>query len=599
MSESGEVTIRVVTDAKNLDELRQGMKQWQTELNSSDFGSAQFQQAQQKVGEFKTAIKDATGAGQGMHQTYFQLGTLIREVGTAWMAWQAALQAFKGAEVAAQFDLMNTTLDNFAKKDGTSAKVVMDQIREATNGTVSEVDMLKAALKFRMQDVPFAQIPELMQIADERSKLFGVDFETASQAILSASLGITRSLKTQLGISVDAKTAEAEYAKTLGISADQLSEVGKRHAILNGIIIESNRQNLQMNKEAEAQVDTWEQMKAALSNVALAFGHLLGVFTPVIGAITWIVDLLKLSIEEITLFVKVGYDAITGHFQQASTDMGALNTKAQEVMAKLKEGWKAVTVTVEGDTKATKENTKAHEDRHAALIKGTQADINQSKVQEAATTKAKSDRLAGFKEELAAITKHQLDINKIQGENEQARLAAAKKEAQQQAQVYTQMGQSVGSQMAQGITQGVPVLHAAFKAVLDEILSFIEKQLLAAIFENTAKMFGTLGPVGLVIGATESAAITALFDVAKAEIKSFAAGGMIYEPVVGRGLQSGSIYTIAEQQPEYVSPIHDGRYGGAAGQMQPSIRIFPIADNQQIAVMVEYGNRALAQRRIQ
>lgn len=43
---------------------------------------------------------------------------------------------------------------------------------------------------------------------------------------------------------------------------------------------------------------------------------------------------------------------------------------------------------------------------------------------------------------------------------------------------------------------------------------------------------------------------------------ALAQGGMISEPVVGRGMKSGSIYTIAETQPEYVSPVN--RMGQAA-----------------------------------
>lgn len=43
-------------------------------------------------------------------------------------------------------------------------------------------------------------------------------------------------------------------------------------------------------------------------------------------------------------------------------------------------------------------------------------------------------------------------------------------------------------------------------------------------------------------------------------VKSLATGGMVYEPVIGTGLETGQTYTIAERQPEYVGP--PGSQGG-------------------------------------
>ena len=55
-------------------------------------------------------------------------------------------------------------------------------------------------------------------------------------------------------------------------------------------------------------------------------------------------------------------------------------------------------------------------------------------------------------------------------------------------------------------------------------------------------------------------------------VLGFAGGGMINEPVVGMGMRSRSIYTLAERGPEYVSPAsanrmgQQGRYGGGGGE---------------------------------
>ena len=71
----------------------------------------------------------------------------------------------------------------------------------------------------------------------------------------------------------------------------------------------------------------------------------------------------------------------------------------------------------------------------------------------------------------------------------------------------------------------------------------------------------------------------------------FQHGGIISEPVVGRGMRSGSFYTFAERGPEYVVPT------GGGGGMTPFVTVIPLIDNAGLAVKVEVGNRINRRRR--
>lgn len=74
-------------------------------------------------------------------------------------------------------------------------------------------------------------------------------------------------------------------------------------------------------------------------------------------------------------------------------------------------------------------------------------------------------------------------------------------------------------------------------------------------------------------------------------VLGFAGGGLITEPVIGRGMRSGSMYTIAEKGPEYVTPTHS--YGRSS---EPEIIVENRITPDGLATTVRRGNRILAQR---
>ena len=69
-------------------------------------------------------------------------------------------------------------------------------------------------------------------------------------------------------------------------------------------------------------------------------------------------------------------------------------------------------------------------------------------------------------------------------------------------------------------------------------------------------------------------------------------GGVINEPIVGRGMQTGGVYTFGESGPERITPMsHEG--GGG----MPYVTVIPIVNSSGLAVQVEVGNRINNRRR--
>jgi hypothetical protein len=110
---------------------------------------------------------------------------------------------------------------------------------------------------------------------------------------------------------------------------------------------------------------------------------------------------------------------------------------------------------------------------------------------------------------------------------------------------YKEMGTAMGAAFGSAIGDGgKDAVKNAFKAMLGIELNYLEAKLSAAVFENAMKRFGSMGVPGLVIAAAEAGAVTAGFEIVKANISKFA---------VGTSFAPGGMALVGEQGPELVN----------------------------------------------
>lgn len=87
------------------------------------------------------------------------------------------------------------------------------------------------------------------------------------------------------------------------------------------------------------------------------------------------------------------------------------------------------------------------------------------------------------------------------------------------------IGDALGKDLAESLAKGNLDLRDAFKSMLNTMLDFLEKLVLASIAQRTVSNVGTLGFVGMAKAAGEAALITAAFEAAKGVIAGFSSGG--------------------------------------------------------------------------
>lgn len=135
----------------------------------------------------------------------------------------------------------NEQISNSFNAIAQSAGLAGDSLREgliaASRGLADDDDILRAANKSIIELGSNAdRIPEIMEVARKSTALFGGDlvqnFENLSQALAS---GNTKALK-NIGLVIDAESAQQKYAASIGVTVSQLTDAGKKQAITNAAL---------------------------------------------------------------------------------------------------------------------------------------------------------------------------------------------------------------------------------------------------------------------------------------------------------------------------------------------------------------------------
>ena len=194
--------------------------------------------------EFSNAIDDIQNRLIGLNGPIGNLASNFRGllvplglVGAAVVGVRAAFNAITEAD---RIDQISRQFDVAAERAGLFGTSLRASLQEAEGGLFDfELVLQQTALAVNELGAGVQQYPELLRAARNATILFGGDanrnFELLNQAILS---GRTRSLQ-QIGLFIDQTKAVNDFAKSLGVSADALTEAGRRQAILNAVISES------------------------------------------------------------------------------------------------------------------------------------------------------------------------------------------------------------------------------------------------------------------------------------------------------------------------------------------------------------------------
>lgn len=154
----------------------------------------------------------------------------------------AAKKVIDFAEEGAAISGLKTSTANLAASYGVSMNDVVTSLKNASQGTISEMGAMQAAGNHMMlglgSDVD--KMSNLMEIAMFRGKAMGLSTEQAFSDIVRGIGRMSPLILDNLGIMIDADNTFKSYAASIGKTSEELSNLEKRQALYNSVLENGN-----------------------------------------------------------------------------------------------------------------------------------------------------------------------------------------------------------------------------------------------------------------------------------------------------------------------------------------------------------------------
>ena len=151
----------------------------------------------------------------------------------------------------------------------------LERMRAATRGTMSDLALMESASTAHIMGV-VKNVDELVmakEVATARAGAMGKSVEAYFQSMITALGTGNQQAMRNLGIMMDAAAVYDEYAKSVGKSADALTEQEKASARLAAVINDEGTQSLiKMQKEVGGTLDAYDRLSASKTNFRTELG---------------------------------------------------------------------------------------------------------------------------------------------------------------------------------------------------------------------------------------------------------------------------------------------------------------------------------------
>lgn len=204
-------------------------------------------------------IGEANGAFDRLN---LSAGKVAIGIGLVTAATAALLKAIDRGQIVSE---LSTAFNSLEKQAGGSA-TALDKLKDATGGLIDNLDLMRASNQALLSGLTPDQFLQLASAADTLGDAVGKNTKEALDDLVnSVSTGNERMLKAY-GITIDNAKAEAEFAKSLGVTASQLNELGKKEAARIALIDVTQEKTKKLGAGTETAGDQMQKLGNALSN---------------------------------------------------------------------------------------------------------------------------------------------------------------------------------------------------------------------------------------------------------------------------------------------------------------------------------------------
>lgn len=206
-------------------------------------------QTEEKIKGVQNSAEDAAESTESLFKTLaIGAGTLLGSLASLKVALAAIDRGSRVDDIA-------TSFNRLAEAAGFSADEIQNRLSNALGGLFTSTEVARAANELFVAGLNPDKFDEIAQAARSLAEVTGGDLnqalDTVSQSLLR---GNDRALKA-LGVNVDLTEAYADFARQVGLTADELNEAGQleaaRIAILRELEFQTQRLGLVQNDAAD------------------------------------------------------------------------------------------------------------------------------------------------------------------------------------------------------------------------------------------------------------------------------------------------------------------------------------------------------------
>jgi hypothetical protein len=243
----------------------------QTEFVSK--GAKNVEGDTQRIGKAQTRLgQSSASAGRSFSSQAQGLGGLVGVYAAAAANVFAISAAFAALNRAAQFETIISGTEQLAAAVGSSATIVVDRLKEVTQGQLSVIEAATQANLALSAGFNVDQIGELGEVANKASKALGRNLTDAFQRITRGAIKLEPELLDEIGIFTRIEPAVEAYARELGKAVSQLTQFERRQAFVNQVIKDGQQAFQDVDVSGKSTQVTFERLVANFTDLALVVG---------------------------------------------------------------------------------------------------------------------------------------------------------------------------------------------------------------------------------------------------------------------------------------------------------------------------------------
>jgi len=192
----------------------------------------------------------------------------------------------------AQLQSLQSSFNVLSSSSG-SAKLSLDELRNATRGTVSDVDLLTAANKAMSLGLPTEELDEMFGAAMKLGRVMGIDTLSAVDSLASGVGRQSKMILDNLGIVFQAEEAYEWYATQVGKATSALDENEKKLAWQKYAIEQVTVRAKNFGDITDENITSQEAWSASIKNFQASIGEALGPLSQFVGAFESMIPLIS------------------------------------------------------------------------------------------------------------------------------------------------------------------------------------------------------------------------------------------------------------------------------------------------------------------